>query len=128
MRVPSWIERISQRCVVVCRNEVRKLVVSLKGVRQPVETKTEVESQPGNDVPVVKNVEAIVVLDPMFAREELELGEGRGIAEEEVDIRILGKRTVVEYRGALSVGLQFLVLRSVQPAKAEFELVHSLVP
>ena len=73
----AWIEGIRQSCVVVCRNEVRKLVKSLKGVGQPVETKAEVERQPRNDVPVVKEVEAIIVLDPMFAREELELRSSR---------------------------------------------------
>ncbi len=64
-------------------------------------------------MPVVKDVEAIVVLDPMFAREVLELGESCNIAEEKVDIRILGEGTVVEYRGTLSVGLEFLIFRSV---------------
>ena len=79
-------------------------------------------------MPVIKNIEAIVVLDPMFAREVLKLSESSYIAEEEVDVRIPGEGTVVEDCCSLSIGLQFLVLRSVQPAEAEFELVYPLVP
>ena len=63
-----------------------KLIVDLKrhghDERRPV-FRAEVESQPGNNVPVVKDVEAIVVLNPMFAREVLELSKGSDIAEEE---------------------------------------------
>ena len=97
-------------------------------MRQCVEPKAEIESEPWKDVPVVKDVEAIVVLDPMFACQILELRKGSDIAKEEVDVRILGERAVIEYGCALSVGLEFLVLRSVQPAKAEFELVHAFIP
>jgi hypothetical protein len=79
-------------------------------------------------VPVIENIESIVVLDPMFTREVLKLSESSDIAEEEVDIRILGEGTVVEYGCSLGVSLQFLILRSVQPAEAEFELVDAFVP
>src|SRR5258708_7107796 len=97
-------------------------------MRHPVKPKAEVESEPGNDMPVVNAVEAVVVLNPMFATQILKLSEGRSVTKQEIDIRILGKRAIVENRGALSVGLQLLVLWSVQPTKAEFELMHSLVP
>ena len=64
----------------------------------------------------------------MFACEKLELREGGRIAEKEIDVRISGERAIVEDRGALRIGLQFLVLGSVKPAKAKFELVDAFVP
>ena len=60
-------------------------------MRQSVEAKTKVESEPGNNVPVVEDVKTIVVLDPMFARQVLELCESSDISKKEVDIRIFGK-------------------------------------
>ena len=78
-------------------------------------------------MPIVIPVEAIVVVDPMLACQKLKLGKAGGIAKQEIDIGIAGKRARVEGCGSLCVGLQLLVLVVVEPAEAEFELVPPFV-
>ena len=97
-------------------------------MRQPVETQAEVECQPGLDMPVVLDVEAIVVVDPVLAKQIVELFKGAGVAEQEIDIRVLGKCARVENCGSLGVVLQLLVLIVVQPAESKLELVQSFGP
>jgi hypothetical protein len=80
------------------------------------------------DVPVVIEVEAVVVVDPVFASQIVELLKGAGVAEQEIDIRVAGKCAGVENCGSLGVVLQLLVLVVVQPAESKLELVQSLGP
>ena len=93
-----------------------------------VVAETEVQGQPWSDMPVIVAVEAVVVIDPVLAGEVLQLGEAGGIAEEEVDVRVMRERAVVELGRSLSVGLQLLVLVIVQKAEAKFELVAAFGP
>src|ERR1039457_3766715 len=82
------LDRVAQREVVEPCNEIRELVIALKRMGQSVIAESEVESQPGRDVPVVIGITAIVVVDPVFACEELKLIVVRGVSKQEIDVRI----------------------------------------
>ncbi len=107
-------DRIAQRGEIVRRNKVCESVVALKGMRQSVVTEPDVEGQPGSDVPVIVEIHPVVVVDPVFVVQELQLGKAGGVPEQEIDIRVAGKVARVESRGPLGVGLQLLVLVVVQ--------------
>ena len=79
-------------------------------------------------MPIVTDVEAVVVVDPVFASEEVELSKAGRVAEQEVYIGVLRERAIVEYGSSLSVCLQLLVFRIMQPTGAELELVLTSVP
>src|ERR1035437_8457692 len=64
---------VGRRKVVTPRHEIGKLVVPLECVRQSVETESNVQRQPRSDVPIVDSVAAVVVVDPVLARQVLQL-------------------------------------------------------
>jgi hypothetical protein len=97
-------------------------------VRQPVEPEPKIEHQPLGNVPVVVSIKAVVVVDPVFAGQKLQLGEAGGVTEQEIDIGVAGKRVGVEECCSLGICLQLLVFVIVQPTEAKFELVPSLGP
>ena len=80
-------------------------------------------------MPVVVCIAAVVVVDPVLARQDTQAGcSCEAKPKHEVDVGVTGEVARVELRYSIGVVLQFLVLVGVQPADAKLELMASLCP
>src|SRR5947207_4658555 len=79
-------------------------------MRQPVVAQSEVESQARSDSPIVIAVDSVIVVNPVFPGEKLQLGKAVGVAQQEIHIGVPRIRAWPEDGSSLRVGLQLLVL------------------